>query len=134
MRAIEIASENHWLNLWLEIYSMIIVQIFKNSNLVPWQLRNKWNNVKLILSSMNCIVIHIFREGNQVVIPLQTLVYPYLITCFRTIYLCLLWNLLWRTRLVYLPIDFHLLEGILVWSPPSFLYLFSLLYIYFEGC
>ncbi|GAU16777.1 hypothetical protein TSUD_200200 [Trifolium subterraneum] len=41
MRAIEMAHNRNWKNIW-------------------------WNNMKLLLRQMNCIVSHIFREGNQV--------------------------------------------------------------------
>lgn len=66
LRAIEVAAENHWTNLWLETNSMLVVHAFKNSSLVPWQFSNRWNNVQVTLTGLNCIVTHIFREGNHV--------------------------------------------------------------------
>lgn len=65
MRAIEVASQKQWNFLWLETDSMLVVQAFKSSILVPWQVRNRWNNVQLLLANMHCIVTHIFKEGNQ---------------------------------------------------------------------
>ncbi|GAU12290.1 hypothetical protein TSUD_141980 [Trifolium subterraneum] len=68
MRAIEIAHQLDWKNLWLETDSTIVVSAFKNRSApVAWNLRNKWHNTLVLLSSMNCIVTHIYREGNQVV-------------------------------------------------------------------
>ena len=45
IRAIEIAYEQNWHNLWIETDSSLVVQAFKNSRLIPWMLRNKWSNV-----------------------------------------------------------------------------------------
>ncbi|GAU49076.1 hypothetical protein TSUD_25350 [Trifolium subterraneum] len=57
----------NWNNLWLESDSEMVVQAFKNINfMVAWNLRNRWHNVKILLSRMNCIVSHIYKEGNQV--------------------------------------------------------------------
>jgi ribonuclease HI len=67
MRALEIAFENNWLNLWLELDSSLVVAAFKNpAKPVAWPLRNRWKNVMSMISQMNCIVTHIFREGNSV--------------------------------------------------------------------
>ncbi|CAJ2652437.1 unnamed protein product [Trifolium pratense] len=67
MRAIEIAYQKNWRSLWLESDSTIVVSTFNNpSKPVSWALRNRWKNVLFMISQMNCIVTHIFREGNQV--------------------------------------------------------------------
>ncbi|GAU32136.1 hypothetical protein TSUD_218870 [Trifolium subterraneum] len=68
MRAIEVAYSRNWKNIWLETDSVLVVFLaFKNLNSnVTWNLRNRRNNVKLLLRQMNCIVSHIFRKGNQV--------------------------------------------------------------------
>ncbi|GAU16217.1 hypothetical protein TSUD_298490 [Trifolium subterraneum] len=67
MRAIEIAYQNNWNNLWLETDSSLVVSAFQNpANPVVWALRNRWQNVLFMLKQMNCIVTHIYREGNQV--------------------------------------------------------------------
>jgi len=62
MRAIEIAKEKQWLNLWLETDSSLVVYAFKSKNQVPWQIRNRWNNVLVIIRSMNFVVTHIFKK------------------------------------------------------------------------
>lgn len=66
MRATEIAKVKQWLNLWLETDSSLVVHAFKSKNQVPWQIRNRWSNALVIIRSMNFVVTHIFREGNQV--------------------------------------------------------------------
>jgi len=65
LRAIEIASQRRWLNLWIETDSALVVMAFKNATLIPCNLRNRWDNCKLLLNAMNFIVSHIYREGNQ---------------------------------------------------------------------
>lgn len=66
MRAIEIAKEKQRLNLWVKTDSSLVVHSFNSNTLVPWHIRNRWNNILVIIRSMNCIVTHIYREGNQV--------------------------------------------------------------------
>ncbi|GAU41845.1 hypothetical protein TSUD_177560 [Trifolium subterraneum] len=67
MNAIEIAYSKNWFNLWLETDSSLVVAAFKNtSKPVAWPLRNRWNNVVFLLKHMNCMVTHIYREGNKV--------------------------------------------------------------------
>jgi ribonuclease HI len=67
LRAIEIALDRNWLNLWLESDSSLVVAAFKNPNKpIAWPLRNRWNNVLLKISQMNFIVTHVYREGNKV--------------------------------------------------------------------
>lgn len=65
LRAIELAKQFNWFNLWLELDSLLVVNAFKNKALVPWRLRNRWDKCLNIVSNMNFIVSHIFREGNQ---------------------------------------------------------------------
>jgi len=67
MRAIEIAFQRKWLNSWLKSDSMLVVNAFFNSSIVPWHLSNRWFNCMKLLNSMNIVVSHIFREGNQCV-------------------------------------------------------------------
>ncbi|MCH80548.1 ribonuclease H protein [Trifolium medium] len=63
--AIEFAFAKGWFNLWLESDSSLVISAFKNpTRPVAWSLRNRWKNVLFMLSQMNCIVTHIFREGN----------------------------------------------------------------------
>jgi len=65
MRAIEIAFLNNRRHLWLEMDSAMAVHALKSNTLIPCRLRNRWINCKQLLSSMNFIVSHIFREDNQ---------------------------------------------------------------------
>jgi len=34
--------------------------------MVPWNVRNRWDNYVAIIRQMNFKVIHVFREGNVV--------------------------------------------------------------------
>jgi len=43
---------------------MSVVLAFKSQGLVPWKLRNRWKNCLLVISQMNFLVSHIYREGN----------------------------------------------------------------------
>jgi ribonuclease HI len=65
MRAIEMAKHHNWNNLWLETDSSLAVLAFKNSSMVPWVIRNRWDNCMVLTGSMNIIATHIFREGNE---------------------------------------------------------------------
>ncbi|CAJ2652147.1 unnamed protein product [Trifolium pratense] len=64
MTAIEIANSRNWKNLWLETHSTLVVMAFKSSELVPWELSNKWMNCNLLTRNMNFVVSHVYREGN----------------------------------------------------------------------
>jgi len=66
IRAVETNHENNWNNIWIETDSSLVVLASKSSNQIPWNLRNCLNNVKVILQGLNCIISHIYREGNQV--------------------------------------------------------------------
>lgn len=66
IRAIETAYHRGWRNLWLESDSSLVVLAFHKNGQIPSALRNRWDNMKLILRQMNCIVTHIYREGNEV--------------------------------------------------------------------
>lgn len=84
MRSIEFASSKNWRNFWLETDSMLVVQAFRNHDIVPWQPRNRWTNCVNITTRMNFLVSHIFREGNacadalvNIGLNLSTFVYYY---------------------------------------------------------
>jgi ribonuclease HI len=65
MRAIELAKDNNWLNLWIETDSSLAVLAFKSSSsIIPWTLRNRWLNCMKLAASMNIIVTHVYREDN----------------------------------------------------------------------
>jgi len=42
----------------------MVVQAFRNDDLVPWQLKNEWLNCTALVRHMNFVVGHIFREDN----------------------------------------------------------------------
>jgi hypothetical protein len=56
MNAIEIAHEKGWWNLWLETDSLMVTLAYKSSSMVPWMLRNRWNNCMVMLKDMNFIL------------------------------------------------------------------------------
>jgi ribonuclease HI len=67
LTAIELAFENNWFNLWLESDSTLVVAAFKNPKKpVAWPLRNRWRNAIFMMTQMNCIITHTYREGNKV--------------------------------------------------------------------
>lgn len=65
MRAIEVAFFNNWRHLWLEMDSAMVVYALKSNTLIPCKIRSRWFNCKQLLGSMNFMVSHIFKEGNQ---------------------------------------------------------------------
>lgn len=64
MLAIEIAFNKGWHNLWLECVSQLVVLAFNNVSIVPWKLRNIWQNCIELSKKTRFSVTHIFREGN----------------------------------------------------------------------
>jgi len=62
LHALELASTHGWLNLWVEGDSTGALVVFKDKSLIPWQMRNRWNNV--IMFGLHVVSSHIFREGN----------------------------------------------------------------------
>jgi ribonuclease HI len=63
--AIECASEKNWNQLWVECDSRLVVSAFKNPNIIPWHLQNRWLNCITKIKSMNFCISHIYREGNH---------------------------------------------------------------------
>jgi len=43
---------------------MLLLQAFKNSDMIPWEVRNRWLNCIELIKGMIFIVTHILREGN----------------------------------------------------------------------
>ncbi|XP_058776007.1 uncharacterized protein LOC131650311 [Vicia villosa] len=60
--AIEIARQKNWTNLWLETDSKLVVLAFSKPDIVPWTLRNRWENVIHHTRSINFSITHIYRE------------------------------------------------------------------------
>lgn len=65
MIAIEHASAKKWPNFLLESDSQLVVAAFKSNSIVPWSLRNRWNNCVALTKSMNFHVSHVYRKGNS---------------------------------------------------------------------
>lgn len=65
MFSIEIAYHQNWLCIWLETDSKLVVQAFTNEDIVPWKLKSRWLNCKLLCCKMKFIFSHVYREGNS---------------------------------------------------------------------
>ena len=59
--ALENAARFNWKNIWVESDSSSAVLAFKNSDLIPFRLRNHWHNCQL---GITVVCSHIYREGN----------------------------------------------------------------------
>ncbi|KAK2441965.1 hypothetical protein QL285_013197 [Trifolium repens] len=62
----EMANAHNWLNLWIETDSRLAVLAFNSNSLVPWAIRNRWQNCKLLTEKINFMITHIYREGNDI--------------------------------------------------------------------
>ncbi|XP_057811613.1 uncharacterized protein LOC131025845 [Salvia miltiorrhiza] len=63
--AIQIAHARGWLDLWIEVDSIYVVNLLqKRSSDVPWRFAAAWKSILKCLSSFRLKVTHIFREGN----------------------------------------------------------------------
>jgi len=62
MKAIELAPLYQWKYLWLEVDSALVVHAITNNSLVPWKIRNRWNNYMVMIQSMSFLATHIYRE------------------------------------------------------------------------
>ena len=65
IRAIELADQFHWKNLWLECDSALVISAIRNKSQVPWRIRNRWENCMRTITFMNFIATHVYREGNS---------------------------------------------------------------------
>jgi ribonuclease HI len=134
MRAIEIAYQNNWSQIWIETDSSLVVSTFNQpSNPVAWQLRNRWKNAMFMMSEMHCVITHIYREGNQIADLLLIMLYPFHLLYFGMIPLCLLVNVWIGTKMGYLALDFVLLNGVLVYIPSIVITLLHLFNIFWSG-
>ena len=41
---IDIGISTNWRNIWIETDSQLVILAFKNADMLPWSLRNKWLN------------------------------------------------------------------------------------------
>jgi len=64
MTTIELAASNGFTNIWLESDSQLVIQAFKSKSIVPWGLKNRWDNCIGIIQGLNFCASHIYREGN----------------------------------------------------------------------
>jgi ribonuclease HI len=66
MRVIEIAYQNNWSQIWIETYSSLVVLAFNQaSNLVAWQIRNRWRSYVHDQSNALCYYSHLQgKESN----------------------------------------------------------------------
>jgi len=65
MVAIELAHLKNWHNLWLQTDFMLVFLAFKSLKIVPWSLRNRWDNLLYMLPSFSFHVSNIYREGSH---------------------------------------------------------------------
>jgi ribonuclease HI len=65
MLAMETATNRGWSHFWLETDSMLVVSAFSSAKVVPWSLRNRWDNCLILIPAMNFFVSHIYRKGNH---------------------------------------------------------------------
>jgi len=73
MTAIEIAYLKGFQNVWLKSDSQLVILSFKSISVVPWCLRNRWQNCLFRIRNMRFVVTHIYREGNACVDSLANL-------------------------------------------------------------
>jgi len=52
MIALELATAKGFPNIWLETDSQLVFLAFKSRTMVPWKIRNRWNNCRLIIKNM----------------------------------------------------------------------------------
>nr|ABD32287.2 Polynucleotidyl transferase, Ribonuclease H fold [Medicago truncatula] len=64
MNAIELASSMGFFNIWLQSDSQLVILAFKSISIVPWALRNRWENCLKLTHRMRFCATHIYREGN----------------------------------------------------------------------
>jgi len=51
---------------WKETSSVLVTLAFKSNKIVPWQLRNRWQNCLYLCNSISYfLVTHVFREENH---------------------------------------------------------------------
>jgi len=64
MNAIELAASKGFSNVWLESDSQLVTMAFNSKLVVPWELRNRWENCLQLTYNMRFCSSHIYREGN----------------------------------------------------------------------
>ncbi|KAH1215929.1 hypothetical protein GmHk_13G036971 [Glycine max] len=51
-----------WTKLWIECDSKLVVEAYKNANMVPWSIRNRWKNCLLLSKSVLFYWLHLLWE------------------------------------------------------------------------
>ncbi|XP_062028853.1 uncharacterized protein LOC133744833 [Rosa rugosa] len=72
IEAIRLACLKGWLNLWVEVDSLILLSFINDPLKVPWRLRTQWKNCLHMSRQLNIHFSHIYREGNSVADKLAT--------------------------------------------------------------
>jgi ribonuclease HI len=62
--AMEIAQSRNFNFLWLETDSQLVYLALKSSSIIPWPIRNRWQNCLNYVNSKGFIFSHVYREGN----------------------------------------------------------------------
>ena len=60
--AMEFAASNSWHHIWIECDSTSAVLAFKNADIIPFHLRNRWHNCFQL--GIRALCSHVFHEGN----------------------------------------------------------------------
>ncbi|CAJ2653183.1 unnamed protein product [Trifolium pratense] len=71
--AMDLAHNKGWSKLWIESDSQVALGAFKDIEVVPWNLRNRWGNCLSL--DLNIYYSHIYREGNTCADKLASLVH-----------------------------------------------------------
>jgi len=69
IHAMEIAYNKGWMNLWIEGDSKSTLLVFRNHDLVPWKLRNRWANC--VNYDIQLLLSHVFCEGNTCAVQIS---------------------------------------------------------------
>jgi len=62
--AMEVAKRKGYNYLWLETDSKLVYLALISPFIVPWTLRNRWNNCLVFVSNIHFTFSHVYREGN----------------------------------------------------------------------
>ncbi|KHN38651.1 hypothetical protein glysoja_008200, partial [Glycine soja] len=63
--AMETAKDKSWHNIWLECYSVLVIQAFKNVFLISWPLRRYRLTCFSFCNHITFVYSHVYREGNS---------------------------------------------------------------------
>ncbi|KAK4338915.1 hypothetical protein RND71_040377 [Anisodus tanguticus] len=66
LNVLEWCSQNGHSNVILECDSKIVVEMIKDNNNIPWQMKNIITHIQNISNTVTCKVRHCYRKANQV--------------------------------------------------------------------